>query len=92
MHLALLWIKTKLNYFRQKQLHTKHAVRHCQTNTDEFVLNGHNTGNTSHHRVTPPHVSSICEAWRQQHMKAAALPQSLPPPLIHHLRIIKTIL
>ena len=34
VQLALLSIKTKLNYFRQKQLHTKHAVRHYQTNTD----------------------------------------------------------
>ena len=31
---SLLLIKTKLNYFRQKQLHTKHAARHYQMNTD----------------------------------------------------------
>ena len=30
------------------------------------------SGNISHHRITPPHVSSTCEAWRQKHMKAAA--------------------
>ena len=29
-----LSIITKLDYFRQKQLHTKHAARHYQTNTD----------------------------------------------------------
>ena len=32
MQLSLLPIKTKLNYFRQKKLHTKHAAIHYQTN------------------------------------------------------------
>ena len=35
-------------------------VWHYQTNTDEFVLTGHNTVNTSHHRVAPLHASSMC--------------------------------
>ena len=47
-----------------------------------------NTGNTSHHRVAPLHASSIFSAWRQKQMKAAALPQTLPLPLIRHLRMI----
>ena len=34
MQLSILSIKTKLNYFIQKQLHAKHAARHYQMDTD----------------------------------------------------------
>ena len=37
-----LYFLSKRNYFRQKQLHIKHAARHYQTSTEEFVLNWHN--------------------------------------------------